>query len=217
VWRGWTPSRKLATVAVVLIGLVALVAVLSSSGGNGSSGASAADRSASSTGGAGSGGTTSGGSSGSSSKGGGSTTTTLTNTQLPVAATVTGNKGLKSGDTVTITVKADKGSNIFAVEMRMCRADAVLHADGDELPTVTGQCISKELAPKTDGFKIVESDGSRTELTATYVVGTGTDTYRMDDGTEAHVTCDASHPCVLWVKYQIPNGFGFRTYPLTFS
>ena len=96
---------------------------------------------------------------------------------------------------MTVTVKADKGSLIYGVEMRMCRAGAAITNDGDWLPTVTGQCASKGLSPGADGYKIVPSEGDRTQVTATYKVGTGTDTYMMDDGTKNSVTCDAAHPC----------------------
>jgi hypothetical protein len=215
VWKAWSPSRKLAAVVLLVGVVVAAAAAASSSSHSGSASARTSD--SASTGGAGSAGGAGGAGAGKDGQGGSSTTAVTTPAPLPVEAQVKGTTGLHSGDKVTISVKADKDSFIYAVEMRMCRADAVLNHDGDELPTVTGQCASQPLAPGTDGFKIVESDGNRTEINAEYIVGTGTDTYQMDDGTTAAVTCDAAHPCLLWVKYQIPNGFGFRTYHLTFS
>jgi hypothetical protein len=136
---------------------------------------------------------------------------------LPLEPEISHTKGLRDGDEVTIDVKADDGSLIYGVEMRMCRADSVIRNDGDMLPTVTGQCASKPLSPGADGHKIVPSEAPHEQVTTTYKVGTGTDTYELDDASTNSVTCDADHPCVLAVKYQIPNGFGFRTYPLTFS
>jgi hypothetical protein len=215
VWKGWSPSRKLAAVVVVLIALVAIGAAASSNGKSDNTAAHTPDTS--STGGAGKAGSGSGDSTTGGPGKASTTSTTFKPAPLPLAAKVTDTNGLHSGDKVSITVKADAGSFIYAIEMRLCRADSVLHNDGDELPTVTGQCATKPLAPGTDGYKIVESTGERREITADYIVGTGTDTYQMDDGKMNAVTCDAAHPCLLWVKYQIPNGFGFRTYPLTFS
>jgi hypothetical protein len=218
VWKGWSPSRKLAAV-VLLVVVVVAGAAIASSNNDGSAAAHSTSDSSTAGGTAGAGATGDNAGEGQVGKDGRPSTTgpTTPPAPLPVKAQVKGTAGLHSGDKVTISVEADKGSFIYAVEMRMCRADAVLDNDGDELPTVTGQCVSKPLAPGTDGFKIAESDGDRTKITADYIVGAGTDTYTMDDGTQSSVTCDADHPCLLWVKYQIPNGFGFRTYPLTFS
>jgi hypothetical protein len=219
VWKGWSPSRKLAAVVLLVLVVVAGAAAASSGGKNGGS-ASARTNDSTTTGGSsktnGSGasgqgrdGSTDGGASG--------TDPTLPPPPLPLKAEVKGTKGLSDGDDVTITVEADKDSQVFAVEMRLCREGTTVSNDGDMLPTVTGQCASKPLSPGTDGFKVVSGEPPFDHVTATYKVGTGTDTYQMDDGTENAVTCDSSHPCVLAVKYQIPNGFGFRTYPLTFS
>ena len=215
MWKRWSPSRKLAAVVLLVGVVVAGAAAASSSSHDGSSSASASNSSgaAGKSGGAASG--TGQGGKGSS----GSTTTMVTPppAPLPIEPTVQHTTGLHAGDEVTISVKADKGSQIFAVEMRMCRAGSVISNGGDWLPTVTGQCASKGLSPGTDGYKVVSGAPPFSEVTAGYKVGTGTDTYKMDDGTTSSVTCDSSHPCVLAVKYQIPNGFGFRTYPLTFS
>jgi hypothetical protein len=221
VWKGWSPSRKLAAV-VLLVVLVVAGAAIASSNNDGSASARTADTSSAggpkSAGAGGSGSGTSQEGKAGSDRGASSTPdTTLPPAPLPLKAEVKGTKGLTDGDEVTITVRADKDSQVFAVEMRLCRQGTVVSNDGDMLPTVTGQCASKPLSPGTDGFKVASGEPPFDQVTATYKVGTGTDTYKMDDGTENSVTCDASHPCVLAVKYQIPNGFGFRTYPLTFS
>ena len=234
--KEWSPSRKLAAVVLLLAAVVA-VAAAASGGDDGPSKAAAASAEAG-TDGASGGDTGSGSTAGSTSSGSTEGTDTSTGSSggstsdgssgqseadlppqaaLPLEPKVSGTKGLHDGDEVTITVDADEGSSIYGVEMRMCRADSVIRNDGDMLPTVTGQCASKALSPGADGYKVVPNAPPYADMTATYKVGTGTDTYQLDDATSNSVTCDADHPCVLAVKYQIPNGFGFRTYPLTFS
>jgi hypothetical protein len=47
-------------------------------------------------------------------------------------------------------------------------------------------------------------------------VGEGTSTYKTQDGDPVSITCGHGHPCTLAVKFQIPNGYGFRTYPLEY-
>lgn len=218
--NGWSPSRKLAGVVLLLVVVVAGIAAASRSG----DGDAAASRAAASTSADGTGGTT-----GSTTKDGAATTGgddgstadapqgTTPPAPLPLEAKVVGTTGLHDGDDVTVTVDADPGSQVFGVEMRMCKAGTVVRNDGDMLPSVTGNCASKPLAPGADGYKIVPGKAPFSSVTATYKVGVGTDTFQMDDASMTSVTCDHDHPCVLAVKYQIPDGFGFRTYPLTFS
>jgi hypothetical protein len=144
-------------------------------------------------------------------------TDSATQPPLPVEATVIGTTGLHAGDEVTVTVTADDGSKVYAVEMRQCEAGAVIHNDGDMRPSVAGKCAQGAISPGADAYKIVPSEGDRTAVTATYRVGVGSNTFQREDGSMDTVTCDHDHPCVLAVKYQIPDGFGFRTYPLTFA
>jgi hypothetical protein len=209
VWKGWSPSRKLA--AVVLLVAVVVAGAALAAGGRGGSAAAHGNASATTGGTAGEGSSTgSGGNKGSTSS---TTAVTTPPVSLPDKIQVSRTTGLHAGDLVTITVRADQGSQIFAVEMRQCRGGSTINNGGDWLPTVAGKC-----APTLgEGYKAVPGAPPFTSVTATYKVGTGSDTYKLDDGTSNTVTCDASHPCVLAVKYQIPNGFGFRTYPLTFS
>ena len=58
---------------------------------------------------------------------------------------------------------------------------------------------------------------ARVTTDLSFRVGGGTDTFARQDGAAASITCDAAHPCQLSVKVQIPYGFGFRTFPLTFA
>ena len=229
MWKGWSPSRKLATVTIVLIGLLAVIAVASSGGGGSSSSASTSDRSTSTTEGSstGTGGaatTSTGGEPAATSTSGGADAGagpggayTIASAQLPLTADISNTNGLHDGDVVSIDIAADKGSLIYGAEMRMCKKGTKITDDGQMLPTATGWCISKALSPGADGYKVQAGERPYDHLTATYKVGEGTDTYTMDDGSQGSVTCDKDNPCVLAVKFQVPNGFGFRTYPLTFS
>lgn len=136
---------------------------------------------------------------------------------LPLKANVTNLSGLRSGDEVKVAVTAEKGSAIYGVEMRVCKAGTVIRNDGDMLPTVTGRCAAHPLSSGTSGFLQVPAAPPYQEIVATFKVGVGTDAFPLDDGGTGSVTCDRSHPCLLAIKFQIPNGFGFRTYPLTFA
>ena len=217
--KGWTSSRKVATLVLLVASMGVVLAVVSNDG------STAADGSGTTSvdGGSGSGGTAGGddGAAGATTDdgtaGGTSSPSSTTPKPLPLAAEVTQTTGLKAGDEVVVAVRADDGSQIFGVEMRQCREGTVVNNDADMRPSVAGQCALGPLSPGADSYKIVPSEGDRTEVRATYKVGTGTSTFALGDGGTSTVTCDSSHPCVLAVKYQIPGGFGFRTYPLTFS
>jgi hypothetical protein len=216
----WSASRKLAS-AVLAVVLLALLGVRASR----DSGGAPADRASQSTGGSetnGSGSTSptdasAGDASAADEETSNGVSTRPDTTPLPLASKVSNTTGLRNGDEVKVDATAESGSLLYGVEMRLCKEGTIIANDGDLLPTVAGQCASEALSPGGDGYKIVASEGDRTEVHTTYTVSTGTNTFPLDAGGTGSVTCDADHPCVLAVKYQIPDGFGFRTYPLTFA
>jgi len=136
---------------------------------------------------------------------------------LPLDVSVDGTKGVSDGDAVTVHVTAKDGSKIFGADARLCRGDAVIENSGDYAPTQGGQCIAGTLSAGSDGF--VEAPGAApyASLDLTFRAGVGTSTYTMGDGTPVSITCGPGHPCTLVVRFQIPNGFGFRSYPLSFA
>jgi hypothetical protein len=155
--------------------------------------------------------------------GGGSTTTIsipqgpFTTPNMPVAVDVPNTKGLKSGDRVTVHAAPASGSQMFGVEARLCRGDAVIVSDGDFVPTRGGNCIVNPLAPGTDTKVLKAGEPPYSGVDVDFVVGIGSDTFLTQYDGQKTVTCDASHPCQIVLKLQYPNGFGFMGVPVTFS
>ena len=136
---------------------------------------------------------------------------------LPVAVTVSATSGLADGQAVTVHVVPTGGSQIFGVEARMCKAGAVIDFDADFRPTQTGNCATKPLSANADGYLKAAAAPPYQSVDMTYRVGVGSDSYTTQSGTPVQITCGPDNPCVLAVKLQIPNGFGFQTYPLSFG
>ena len=136
---------------------------------------------------------------------------------LPLDVKIDDRSGLSDGDTVTVHVTAKDGSRIFGADARLCRADAVIENSADYAPTQGGQCIAAPLSSGSDAF--VEQAGADpfSSLDLPFRVGTGTSTYQVQDGSSASITCGSGHPCTLVVRLQIPNGFGFQSFDLTFA
>ena len=51
----------------------------------------------------------------------------------------------------------------------------------------------------------------------TFRVGLGTDTFEMEDGSQASVTCSKAEPCQLVLQVHVPYGFGYFKYDLSFA
>jgi hypothetical protein len=136
---------------------------------------------------------------------------------LPLEVKIDDRSGLSDGDTVTVHVTTKSGSKIYGADARLCRADAVIENSADFAPTQGGQCIAAPLSSGSDAY--VEQAGADpfSSLDLPFRVGTGTSTYQVQDGSSASITCGSGHPCTLVVRLQIPNGFGFQSFDLTFS
>jgi len=135
---------------------------------------------------------------------------------LPLTVTQSATSGLKDGDKVSFHIVPDPGSQAFGVSIRLCRADATFPALDDFEPATAGKCIGHALSPDSD--LLVETAGNPPYqgLDAEFRVGVGTDTYTMTDGTPVSITCGPSSPCQLVLLLQVPNAYGFRTYPVTY-
>lgn len=137
--------------------------------------------------------------------------------ELPVEATVVSTtSGLADGDVVTIEVAAQDGSQVYVAEARLCAGDQEISEDIDMRPSLTGKCVSSPLSAGSDDFVSVDSAPPYETLRLDFRVGVGSQTYTTQSGDEATVTCDREHPCVVAVKFQVPNGYGFRTYPVEY-
>lgn len=136
--------------------------------------------------------------------------------QLPVDVEISGTGGLADGDEVVLTATARAGSQIFALEVRLCVGGVTVESDADTRPSVTGKCVTGALSPVSDGFVVAQSEPPHEAVELRFRVGVGEETYTTQFGEPATVRCDQEHPCQLAVKFQVPDGYGFRTYPLDY-
>jgi len=135
---------------------------------------------------------------------------------LPLTVKASDTSGLKDGDKVSFHIVPTASSQVFGVSVRLCEGAATFPALDDFEPATAGKCIGHALSPNSD--LLVESGGSPPyqALDAEFRVGVGTDSFQMTDGTPVTITCGPENPCQLVLLLQVPNAFGFQTYPVTY-
>ena len=115
--------------------------------------------------------------------------------------------GLVAGQTISIRADRVGTNNISAIEVRLCKSGANISQDSDFNPSQGGKCINAPFAGSTNN-DVVAADGqpgaTPTFATATFAVGTGTNTFTRQNGQTATITCNATNPCELWVKVSTP-------------
>jgi hypothetical protein len=136
---------------------------------------------------------------------------------IPATITVEGNENVRDGSVVTFHVAAKPGSQMFGFEARLCRAGVTYVDDADVLPTHGGNCLGHQLSAGSDQLIAVRGAPPYESADGSFRVGVGTDTYPTDDGQQATITCGPGNPCVLVLKVQYPNGYGFQAVPLTYA
>ena len=139
-----------------------------------------------------------------------------TTPNMPMSVSVSATEGLVSGDVVSVKASPSNGSQAFGVEARLCRGDVAIAFDGQMFPTRAGLCVPKPFSAGTDSFVEVANQPPYGPVTVNFTVGTGSQTFTLQDGSQTTITCDATHPCQLVLKLQYPSGFGFQGVPLTF-
>lgn len=139
-----------------------------------------------------------------------------TTPNMPMSVSVSTTEGLVSGDVVSVKASPSNGSQAYGVEARLCRGDTAIAFDGQMFPTRAGLCLPKPFSPGTDSLVEVANQPPYGPVAVNFTVGTGSQTFTLQDGSQTTITCDASHPCQLVLKLQYPNGFGFQGVPLTF-
>lgn len=140
-----------------------------------------------------------------------------TSPSMPVTVALSTTTGLHSGDVVSATASPANGSQVYGVEARLCSGTASIQADGQLFPTRAGLCVPTPFAEGTDSYLEVKNQPPYGPVVVKFRVGTGSQTFALQDGTQSTITCDATHPCQLVLKLQYPNGFGFQGVPLTFG
>jgi hypothetical protein len=139
-----------------------------------------------------------------------------TTPNMPMSVSVSTTEGLVSGDVVSVKASPSNGSQAFGVEARLCRGDVAIAFDGQMFPTRAGLCLPKPFSQGTDSLVEVANQPPYGPVAVNFTVGTGSQTFTLQDGTQTTITCDSTHPCQLVLKLQYPNGFGFQGVPLTF-
>jgi len=138
---------------------------------------------------------------------------------LPVKVKLSSTQGLRDGDPVNIRIDAEDGSQVFAFTVHQCRRDAVIRNDGDFLDAPGGRanCAANPLSPRSDGPIRVQGEGEFRSVQGTYRIGVGSDSYQTVDAKPAAITCGPQNPCKLVLKIQVPYGFGYQEFPITYA
>ena len=148
----------------------------------------------------------------------GKSTGPYTTPNMPVSVNVSSlTEGLRSGDVVTAVASPSGGAQAFAVEARLCSGAASIKFDAEMFPTRSGFCLAKPFSEGTDSFLEVLNRPPYGPITVNFRVGTGSQSFTLQDGSQTTITCDSSSPCQLVLKMHYPNGFGFQGIPLTFQ
>lgn len=142
---------------------------------------------------------------------------TLAPAAVPADIAVHGNANLRDGQEVQVQVTAKRGSEIFGFEIRLCAAEATFRFDSDMRPTQGGKCIAKPLSVLSDDYQEVRAIPPFKAVETTFHVGVGTDRYSTSTGRAVTIMCGPGHPCQLALKIQYPDGFAFRSYPVTYA
>ena len=132
-----------------------------------------------------------------------------------------GTNGLVAGQSISIRVDRVGTNNINAIEVRLCKSGANIAMDSDFNPSQGGKCINAPFAGSTNNDSVL-ADGvpgsSPTYATATFAVGTGTNTFTRQNSQTATITCDSSNPCELWVKVMTAaNANQFKHFNVTYA
>ncbi len=136
---------------------------------------------------------------------------------LPLTVTQTPTSGLHDGSKVSFHIVPTAGEQVFGVSVRLCAGDAKIEQLDDFEPATAGKCIGHALSSNSD--LLIETAGNPPyqSLDVDFRVGVGTDTFKMTDGTPVSITCGPGHPCQIVLMLQVPNAFGFKTYPVTYG
>ncbi len=142
---------------------------------------------------------------------------TTTTQPIPLKVAVSGTTNLHDGQVVTVTVTADPGSAFYGLDARLCAGSPAITTFYDYTPDPAGNCILHPLSSNSDAYLEVPVASPYKTGTLTFRVGVGTDHFTTENLDKVAITCGPAHPCQLVVRLQYPNGFGFRSFPVTFA
>jgi hypothetical protein len=136
---------------------------------------------------------------------------------LPAIISISSTSNLTDGQAIAIHVVPNKGSAIYGFEARICAPNAVMKVEYDFYPDQTGFCVLTPLSADSDAHGLVQAQPPYQVANLTFRVGVGTSDYTDVNGKHVTITCGPGHPCQLVLLLQVPYGFGFATYKLTYK
>jgi len=142
---------------------------------------------------------------------------TLDGEPMPLKVSVSDTSHLRDGDTVSLHVVPEAGSQVYAFEAFLCAGGATFTDDADIRPLQTGKCVTQPLSAISDKYVQVRAAPPYQSVDGTFRVGVGSNTYTVRDGGPVTIACGPSHPCELVLKLQYPNSYGFAAYPLSYG
>jgi len=227
--RGWsTRKRQVVIVAVALAALALLVALL---GGNGSSGSKTGGGRSTNAGSANSAGNGATGADAAQAGGTGAAAGQSSGKAgarpnpnglqispgMPLTVSVSDTSHLKDGDNVSIHVVAKPGSAVYGFEARQCAIGVVYNDDALQRPTLGGNCAAQAVSSRSQPYGEFLSDPPNKSVDGAFRVGVGSNTFTTRYGRTVTITCGPGHPCMLVLKLQFPNDYGFEAIPLRFT
>ncbi|MEZ5145258.1 MAG: hypothetical protein R2726_22510 [Acidimicrobiales bacterium] len=146
------------------------------------------------------------------------TTSPCTPSPVPVTATATPLTGLTDGQSVAIHVDADLGNAVYSVSTRLCKASAPIDFDADFAPTLTGKCIATPFPGSVgQASATVNTAPPNASADISFKVGIGTETFTLQDTSQATVTCGPADPCKIAVKVQVVGATKYFSFPFTYA
>jgi hypothetical protein len=137
---------------------------------------------------------------------------------IPLAVVASNTTDLRDGDTVTVRVTPkDPGKVVYGFEMFICADGSSFQLDADIRPTFTGKCIEHPLSTSSGDYVKVAAAAPYQSADGTMKVGVGTDSYTTQNGKSVTIACGPGHPCLLVLKLQFQDAYGFQALPLTFG
>jgi hypothetical protein len=145
-------------------------------------------------------------------------TGTLPPPELPVTVRMSSTSDLVDGQPISISITPKEGfpSEVYGFEARFCKADATFRGLYDFFPTVASKCINAPVSSNSDAYLEVRGSQPYQLAEGTIRAGIGSDAFTTEDDKGVQITCDQSHPCKLVLMIQVPYGFGFQEFPLTY-
>lgn len=150
-------------------------------------------------------------------EGGLDNTGTLPPPSLPVKVSMTSTTMIVDGQPITIKIEPTEATEMYGFEARICRNGALFRGLYDFFPTVAGTCAATPLSAGSDAYLRVQASPPYQVGEGTIRAGVGTSSFTTEDGEAVSVTCGRDDPCTLVLMVQVPYGFGFLEYPLTFA